>query len=404
MVGNGTPLTRCLVPLPTISPISEQNPMNAKILQIQNKFRYPVVPASIEDFQVIEGEAIDPQTILRQPNVSLYCLDDANQRAIFVETTPGVELAHEPFFYQAQFDQAQRLIAVPYPLLPALARTLPDRGANLTILYTVGRSGSTLLSHAFGAAEATLSLSEPDVFCDIALLREADGSRDQVVRDLLYSSTQLLCKPSPTIDPLRYVIKPRPQALHYAEVMHALFPQARLVFLYRNAVDFICSFARFRDELRNTVPELEANLAYYSKVVPLIQAYADIINFADPVMDFYIIWWLSCLDSYLRLHRQGIPFFALRYEELKSQPQAALHALFAYCGLPQDAVDKGLRTFAKDSQANSALSQEKQRQLAPAEVTELQARVATFLSRHPEIKRADFSVPGTFAQPAPFPA
>lgn len=374
--------------------------MNAIRLHIQNKFRYPVVPASIDDFQVIEGEPIDPGVILAQPTISLYCLDEAKQRAIFVETTPGVELSREPFFYQAQFDQAQQLIAVPYGILPSLAQQLPNRGADLTILYTVGRSGSTLLSHVFGELSQTLSLSEPDVFCDIALLQEPDGSRDEDLRTLLYSSTQLLCKPSPTIDPVRYVIKPRPQAIHYAAVMHQLFPQARFVFLYRNAVDFICSFARFRDELRNTVPELEANLAYYSKVVPLLKVYADLINYADPVMDFYILWWLSCLDSYLKLYRQGIPFFALRYEELKSQPEATLSALFDYCALPQAAVGQGLAAFAKDSQANSALAQEKQRHLAPSEVEELTERVATFLRRHAEINSPDFIVPGAFGQSA----
>lgn len=372
--------------------------MDTKIMYIQDKFRYPIVPASIEDFEFIEGETIDPGTILAQPNISLYCLDDAKRRAIFVETPPGVELSREPFFYQAQFDHAQRLIAVPYPTLVELAETLPDQGANLIIIYSVGRSGSTLLSKVFAQMEGTLSLSEPDIFCDIALLCEPDGSRAQELRDILYSSTQLLCKPSPTIDPERCVLKPRPQAIHHAAVMHQLFPEARLVFLYRDAVEFICSFARFRNELRNTVPELQDNLDYYQKVVPLITAYADVINYTDPVMDFYILWWLSCLDSYMKLYRQGIPLFALRYEEFQSNWQAALTALFDYCDVPGSFVERVLGAFAKDSQANSALARKKQRQLDPAEIADLGLRVHELLGRHPEIDQPDFIVPGTFSQ------
>jgi len=372
--------------------------MDTKRLLIQNKSRYPVVPASIEDFQSVEGETIDPQTVLKQPNISLYCLDDANRRAIFVETAPGIELSQKPFLYQAQFDHAQHLISMPYSTLAELARSLPALGANLIIIYSVGRSGSTLLSKAFGQLDGALSLSEPDVFCDIALMCEADGSRDQDLREVLFGSTRLLCKPTPTIEPIYYVIKPRPQAIHHAGLMHALFPQARLVFLYRDAVDFICSFARFRDDLRNTVPELEANLDYYQKVVPLIKSYADIIDFADPVMDFYILWWLSCLDSYMKLQRLGVPLFALRYEDLVGNRQATLAALFDYCGLPESAVGLALRAFNKDSQTSSPLSREKQRHLEPDEIDNLRTRVQTLLGRHDEINRSDFIVPGTFAQ------
>jgi hypothetical protein len=375
--------------------------MDTKRLHIQSKSRYPVVPASIEDFQAVEGETIEARTVLDQPNISLYCLDDASRRALFVETAPGIELSQAPFFYQAQFDHAQHLISVPYSSLAELARSLPDLGANLIILYSVGRSGSTLLSKAFGQLEGALSLSEPDVFCDIALMFEADGSRDQDLREVLFASTRLLCKPTPTIEPTYYVIKPRPQAIHHAGLMHALFPQARLVFLYRDAVGFICSFARFRDDLRNTVPELEDNLDYYQKVVPLIKSYADIIDFADPVMDFYIIWWLSCLDSYMKLQRHGVPLFALRYEELVGNRQATLSALFDYCGLPESAVGQALRAFDQDSQTSSLLSREKQRQLAPEETADLRARVQALLGRHEEINRPDFIVPGTFAPSLP---
>ena len=36
---------------------------------------------SPDDFQVHTGHALDPHVVLEQPNLSLYCLDHANQRA-----------------------------------------------------------------------------------------------------------------------------------------------------------------------------------------------------------------------------------------------------------------------------------------------------------------------------------
>ena len=41
--------------------------------------------ASIKDFVVSDGAALPPEGLLTDPNISLYSLDDANQRAIFVE-------------------------------------------------------------------------------------------------------------------------------------------------------------------------------------------------------------------------------------------------------------------------------------------------------------------------------
>lgn len=34
---------------------------------------------SLDDFQTHTGESIDPQLVLEKPNISLYCLDHANQ-------------------------------------------------------------------------------------------------------------------------------------------------------------------------------------------------------------------------------------------------------------------------------------------------------------------------------------
>src|SRR4051794_26790867 len=96
--------------------------MSATVLNIVEKVKpFDAVPASLENFVVTEGDSIPAQIVIDNPNVSLYCLDDANQRAIFVETPPGVALAEAPFYYVTQYNHALRLVAVPYERFHQLA-------------------------------------------------------------------------------------------------------------------------------------------------------------------------------------------------------------------------------------------------------------------------------------------
>ncbi len=91
--------------------------------------------------------------------MSLYCLDDAQRRAIFVELPDGIDLTTAPFVYVTQYEQAQRLIAVPYDRFCELAHQLP-LVEHLILIYISGRSGSTLISHLFNELNTVASLAE----------------------------------------------------------------------------------------------------------------------------------------------------------------------------------------------------------------------------------------------------
>ena len=119
--------------------------------------------------------------MLANPNISLYCLDDASKRAIFVELPPDTDLAKAPFVYRTQYEQAQRLIALPYESFIQLAHDLP-RVENLIMCYMTGRCGSTLLSHVLNELDTVLSLSEPDVATQFVHLRSAYGGRETELR------------------------------------------------------------------------------------------------------------------------------------------------------------------------------------------------------------------------------
>src|SRR5437773_7971171 len=139
--------------------------MEARALIIEEKLRtFPIGVVGSTDFRVRDGGTTDPRIVLQQPNLTLYCLDFENRQALFVETPSDCDLSRAPFLYQAQYDAARRLIQIPYETLHRLAAEVVLDPSRLILIYSVGRCGSTLVSHAFNEVEGVESLSEPDVF------------------------------------------------------------------------------------------------------------------------------------------------------------------------------------------------------------------------------------------------
>ena len=179
--------------------------MTTQYLTIEAKHRQMTgFLASLADFSVTRGDEVSADIVRERPNISLYCLDDTAKQAIFVELPPDVDLAMAPFMYQTQYEQAQRLIAMPYDTFRQVARQLPEV-EHLIMIYMTGRSGSTLLSQLFNQVDSILSLSEPDVATHFVHLRSADGLRDTELRDLLDCTVRMLFKPTAFKTPSTYV-------------------------------------------------------------------------------------------------------------------------------------------------------------------------------------------------------
>jgi hypothetical protein len=364
--------------------------MSATILEIVEKVSpaepFPAVP---QNFILREGGSIPAQIIVENPNVSLYCLDDDNRRALFVEVPPGTDLINVPFFYLTQYQQAQRVIAVPYDEMHQLAADVPI--GKVAFIYSVGRCGSTLISQALNEVEGVVSLSEPDVYTQITMLRYADGSRDAEYARLLESCTRLLCRGNAVTS-----IKFRALAIHLADLLYEVFPQAPNLFLYRHAESWTRSMnAAFSGD---ATPMLQNPLfmLFLMAQAPLTAPYIQRHQRPPELVEVFTLLWLSILDKYLTLHAQGIPFLALRYEELVAQPQAALAALFDHFGLPRASIEAAYGAFSKDSQEGTVLSRDHIEHSTVVPLTaEGFAQLRAVLQEHPVIQSSDFIVPDT---------
>jgi hypothetical protein len=150
--------------------------MNARIFKINRKTKiHPLGIADRTDFTCDEGEEIPIETLLKNPNMSLYCLDPEDRRVIFVETSDRSTLSDFPFYYIAQYEQAIRIATLEFETLHEISDRIPLNDQNLIFLYSVGRCGSTLISSAFNCVNHVTVLSEPDVYSQLVRQRQWDG-------------------------------------------------------------------------------------------------------------------------------------------------------------------------------------------------------------------------------------
>jgi len=376
--------------------------MTVHSLTIEAKHRQmPGYLASLADFSLSTGAAVNADIVLNQPNLSLYCLDDAQKRAIFVELPPDVDLAMAPFVYQTQYEQAQRLIAVPYETFRQLAHALPEV-QHLIVIYISGRSGSTLLSHVFNALDSVRSLAEPDVATQFVHLRRADEQRDAELRNLLDCTVRFLCKPTPFKTPSTYALKLRNEGLQVMDLFQTTFPQAKNLFLYRDAVGFVASFYRLFKlvDMPEQMPMGEWR-ALFSQLInedfTHMSAYLDAGVAEVSLPQHLALWWLAIMEWYLAQYSQGIPILAVRYADLTAARERVLSAVFRYCGLPPAAVAETLGVFARDAQAGTLLARVNPAEGNQLRLSEAQLReISTILQRHPVVKDSDFIAPGTF--------
>ena len=163
--------------------------MKARILHIEDKVKQGEVDlASLGAFRYRPGAEIDARTILHQPQVTLYCLDDEHGQAVFTEAPPGVDVSQEPFLHRTQYLKAQRLLSVTYGTLHEMADAVGDGFESLIPMYSVARCGGTVMSRAMSRLDNVLSLDEPDVYNNIVMMRPRNGRRDAELVHLLRSS------------------------------------------------------------------------------------------------------------------------------------------------------------------------------------------------------------------------
>ncbi|NEQ41725.1 MAG: sulfotransferase [Okeania sp. SIO3I5] len=378
--------------------------MKATQLIIQNRYRKPgdSPVVNVDDFTYREGAILNADTVINDPNISLYCLDDKHQQAIFVSLPSDIKLSRVPFYYQAQFDNAQSLIALPYECLHDLAERVQTKLEKLILVYSTGRSGSTLLSHIFNESGKVVSFSEPDMLTQLIHLRQQKVSAkgDLEITSLIRDCVRLIFKPIQAEQIYHQAIKFRNQCVALIGLFHQVFPKAKNLFLYRNAIDYVAS--EYRLMIRYRSPELVsvdralAWLERYHGTIALeklgIRLKKDVLSWVE----CFALNWLIIMDRALNFLEQNIPMLPVRYEDLNSNRFGIVAQIFEYCDLPTTSVTQALKAFERDSQAGTTLARDgaNRGNFTTLDESDI-AQIVAIVALHPVIQSPEFIIPGT---------
>ena len=326
----------------------------ARSLVIEEKVKPHLGVVRPSDFRVSDGGAIDPQIVLRDPNVSLYCLDFEGECALFVDTPNGADLLKAPFLYTAQYEAATRLIQIPFETLHQLADEMVIDSSSLIFVHSVGRCGSTLVSRAFGEMEGVESLSEPDVATQMLAEWGCENLDGAEKLRLLKSCTLLQCAPGQIRHARNWVFKFRSMVTVMGPLFFEAFPESKAIFLYREGTDWIKSFVRM---VGAEDPAAQWPVSFLRDMFGRGIAVPESTK-TSSALEIGSIMWASTMASCRGMRQDGFPLFLTRYEELNTSPQEVLNAMFAYCGLSDRAIPNLELVLGSDSQAGSKLSRE----------------------------------------------
>lgn len=349
--------------------------MHARELIIESREKAnPFAIVSPADFQVRPGGAVDPYVVLNQPNVSLYCLDPLNQQALFVETAPDVDVLKAPFYFIAQYEAAIRLISVPYDTLHALAREVEVDPQRIILFYSTGRCGSTLFSHILNLDPSVVSYSEPDVFSQLVMIRTAGQATDEQLGALLRDSVLLMCANAQRQGLRYFAFKFRSYVLSVSDLLFDTIPDARLLFLYRNALTWAYSFSRAFGAPTDEALAQRLEESRFRYMIPSVDTYLKShgrITWVETVAHM----WVSTMQDARRLQMEEAPLACARYEDLKTDTGPIIQMLLTHCGVPMPDPDALAQVLARDSQAGTQGAQDREepaRHLTDSDLLELE--------------------------------
>jgi hypothetical protein len=351
---------------------------------------YYATPA---DFGRGAPEQVPARRVLDEPGWAPYCLDDERREIVFVRIAPEIDLSAVPFFLVTQYEQADQIITVPFEEAHALAEALPD--PNLVFIFNIGRCGTTLVSHALNGPANVVSVSEPGAF-EHRQLRTLAAREDvsPIMRDL----TRLTFAARSRRNADTLVVKLRSQVLFVAEPFWNTFPDAKYVFMYRDAVGWGNSFLQFLSSMGIPMPFDTQNRDFHWMMVSADTPLSELARFIpidQPPENMGAILapgWTIQLEQYERLLAAGLRFYPLRYNELMRDREGELQRLFDHCGLPHDGIAAALLAFDRDSQEGTQIARrDNPRRMDAAELATYRATLA----RVPRFADPDVIVPDT---------
>jgi len=352
---------------------------------------------------------------------------------VFVETAPDFDPAESgPFYFQSQRENAVRVYTVPFEEYhKVIAELDPEMTSTkrLLMVYNTSRCGSTLLSKCLDQISNTRSVSEPDIMTSLThIASEAHGTRDADIIALARSSAKLVCylrrRRYPDCETV--CLKFRFQMVYIAELMQKAVPDAKAIFLYRNALDVIDSMcaAFISTGMYLAVRKLSIDTFYLFNVSTLPQNLPKLMPLMNDTERFpracykplgavvpFVLSWISVMHYGLNAYHAGSIHACIRYEDMILGKTALVSKMLSAVGLlsgdgKKENVIYNDEVFKRDAHSGHRVTQSK-RTVFNEDTGVVEVRsfaylrgddpelIRDVLARHEEIEHSDYVIPGT---------
>lgn len=370
---------------------------SASVLKIKSKTSERTLGTPSKSFfetsEIGCGDFID---LYEKGNLTLYCFDTKNRKVIFTELPSTVDLSTVPFYYQTQYDFAQKLISISYEDFYRIGTFYERKDIPLILIYSIGRCGSTLGIRILGEVSNVTSYSEPDVFSQIGQFYSSGLYSDCELIQMIRSSVAFICKPLDLAKTV-WALKIRMSATNMANLFQQAFPQVKSFFLYRNAIDWAKSRTRFISTMKypkkDSVNDYRHSMGHLSKAIAL---YEKNVGREFYYNEFIAYLWSLRMEQYEDFHQKGILTQAVRYDELVTDSTYTLKTMFDYCGISHREIPQALRAFEKDSQEGTKISRKNMLRGGEYELTEKDITfIHNYLRGHTKFLSSEYILPGT---------
>jgi hypothetical protein len=330
------------------------------------------------DFGLEKEGTLEAEEIIRDKNFSLYCIDQQERVAAFIQTSERLYIENAAFLYQKQYKYAENVVCVPYEVFFRVFEKIYCQMKNVCLVFSVGRCGSTLLQKMLGVLPGVNSISEADVYSQVSELlrmKQIDAAEACAIFKCATIHFWNNCCSSPN-DIL--LLKFRSEVItSYAEIYRAI-PTEKSIFMYRNATDVIQSFNRMLGFSQKHDFFLQHHLfssfnkwwvkkqfrkneyLYRDFISPLNLkgiSTVELVALLRP-SGYTFLWWLLKVNLYLKMRVENIPIVALRYEDLISNPEKMLCMILAYLKLPAKSLVQACGQVRRDSQEGTNLARD----------------------------------------------
>ena len=363
---------------------------SAQILDIlaQRIFDPISLPNGMPYFILSHQTFVHPEYVLKE-EVSLYSVSE--DEAVFIEAPLGVhvwQLKYGSFHKLAQHSHACKIIKMPAHSFYQLASEVCIPNNKLIFADFIPRTGSTLLCNLAEATGKIKTYSEPHCLMEPFINFSSTTSFNKYgqpvsldrawLRRYFKAVVAMLCKSDKGAKDKydAYMFKSCGLfSQNFMPMLMEFLPGAHFLFLYRDSLPTAQSMDKsFRATQMtkaylfflkptsrwawNKIWALTCERAhpitedpkYDRSVVALVQN----SDFSEQLLKFCI--WSACVRTYLQYREAGRDISAVKYEDIKNNPEICLQALFKHCNLSLNLVSRAVSALQRDSQANSPLA------------------------------------------------